>query len=351
MNWQPAEEAAGGFLDLRPLMHEADHISAYARTWIYSAHKQELALLVGSDNGRRVWLNGRLCDEKSWSARAVADDDAIPVTLEPGWNAILAKVANGYGRHELYLRLSDLPRDRVRAAFRLGDPDRVLAIVRQFVDQNPKDPRLLALAASYYETRSEDLARSFYEKLTQIEPENSENLNRFAGFLLSAQRYGRDNLVGEVFQPVEVKATSGATFARLADGSFLALGTRPKNDTYIARLTARLKGVFALRLDAIPDPSLPNDGPGRNDNGNFVLSHIQAKVGGTQLPLRVVGASFCQYAFPIGATVATHPDPNTGWAIDSRMGQAHSALYLLDPRIGPICPGTLDHPVGFPERL
>ncbi len=86
----------------------------------------------------------------------------------------------------------------------------------------------------------------------------------------------------------EAKA-EGATLTVLPDNSVLASGADPKADRYLVSLPlegiAQLSGV---RIEALPDPSLPHGSSGRNFNGNFVLHKVIAKLhraGGSDEPV------------------------------------------------------------------
>src|SRR5438067_873180 len=74
------------------------------------------------------------------------------------------------------------------------------------------------------------------------------------------------------------------------DGSVLASGANPANDVYTVTAITPLKGITAIRLEALPDPSLPGKGPGRAPNGNFVLNYLKvdAKEAGTPGPDRPI---------------------------------------------------------------
>jgi hypothetical protein len=93
-------------VDFGARFHHAEHISAYALMRIWSPEKQPALILLGSDDGVRLWLNGRLVHENPVIRAAVPDKDAVPCTLEAGWNTLLVRVANGTEEHALYLRLS-----------------------------------------------------------------------------------------------------------------------------------------------------------------------------------------------------------------------------------------------------
>ncbi|HEX7448978.1 MAG TPA: DUF1549 domain-containing protein, partial [Pirellulales bacterium] len=58
----------------------------------------------------------------------------------------------------------------------------------------------------------------------------------------------------------------GAAFKPLDDGSILATGASPEKDTYVLSAPLAVSGVTALRLEVLPDDSLPAQGPGRAGN-------------------------------------------------------------------------------------
>ncbi len=76
--------------------------------------------------------------------------------------------------------------------------------------------------------------------------------------------------------PVEIKTARGTVLAVQPDGSLLAQpGERPDADSYMLKVRAGLREkITAFRVEALPDASLPKQGPGRSDNGNAVLSHL-----------------------------------------------------------------------------
>ncbi len=76
----------------------------------------------------------------------------------------------------------------------------------------------------------------------------------------------------QVLEPMELKSAGGATLAKQADGSILASGENPAKDTYTITAKTDLRGITALRLEAIPDTSLPTGGSGRSPSGDFRLT-------------------------------------------------------------------------------
>ena len=68
-----------------------------------------------------------------------------------------------------------------------------------------------------------------------------------------------------VLQPDVMTSAAGATLTRLPDDSVLAGGLNPSRSTrYTVEAMTGLSGITGLRLEALPDPSLPHRGPGRD---------------------------------------------------------------------------------------
>jgi hypothetical protein len=82
-----------------------------------------------------------------------------------------------------------------------------------------------------------------------------------------------------VLTPTSVTALNTTTFTVLPDESILAGGPTPGTDTYTVTADTSLTGITGVRLEAIQDPSLPFNGPGRwPGNGNFVLSEFEMSI-------------------------------------------------------------------------
>ncbi|MBM4076441.1 MAG: DUF1549 domain-containing protein, partial [Planctomycetes bacterium] len=94
-----------------------------------------------------------------------------------------------------------------------------------------------------------------------------------------------------VLNPTSVSAKNGTTLTVQSDGAVLTSGDVPPTDDY--DLVFQMNGVFkpdangltALRIEALSDPSLPEQGPGRStDSGAFLLSAVSLEVGSTTDP-------------------------------------------------------------------
>ena len=137
-----------------------------------------------------------------------------------------------------------------------------------------------------------------------------------------------------------VSATSqaGATFTPQADGSLLAGGAPGDRDTYTLVIDTPLETVAALRLDALADPSLPRQGPGRAGNGNFALSTLavgwapipadgRPAAAPTPIGLTAARADFSQTRPDLAVAHAIDADAGSAWAIDPRVGVSHVAAF------------------------
>jgi hypothetical protein len=106
VNWRAVPGSAQGSVDFGPLMEYGEHISSYVRFPVYSLEYQQVAILIGTDDQARLWLNGEPVYEFMRTRMAIPDEDAVPVMLKSGWNSLLVRVANATEHHALYLRLS-----------------------------------------------------------------------------------------------------------------------------------------------------------------------------------------------------------------------------------------------------
>src|SRR5215510_2650900 len=78
--------------------------------------------------------------------------------------------------------------------------------------------------------------------------------------------------------PSKLESTGGATLKKLDDGSVLVSGAAPERDVYVVSAKTDLKNITALRIEVMPDASLPKGGPGRDPYGNFLLTGIELEV-------------------------------------------------------------------------
>jgi hypothetical protein len=136
----------------------------------------------------------------------------------------------------------------------------------------------------------------------------------------------------QISEVVEAKSSHGSTLTRLPDGSLRAEGTRPDIDTYSLTLKSRLKGITAWRLELLADETLPQHGPGRQDNGNLHLSEFLVLHNGQRLPLGTPSSDYDQPAWTIQHTV--DGNDKTAWGIYPEVGKSHFGIYPLKTPVG-----------------
>ena len=78
-----------------------------------------------------------------------------------------------------------------------------------------------------------------------------------------------------ILDPAEYRSQGGATLTPVGDGSLLASGTNPDFDTYTIVVQTDLANITAVRVEALADPSLVKNGPGRAANGNIHFTNLR----------------------------------------------------------------------------
>jgi hypothetical protein len=133
-------------------------------------------------------------------------------------------------------------------------------------------------------------------------------------------------------RPVEMES-SKPYLTVLGDDSVLAGGDTVKSCAYDLTFRSTFQNITAIRLEALPDDSLPGHGPGmtfyEGENGDFFLSTLSMKADGAD-------AQFARAAQTFGspASDAIDADPQTGWAITGGTGKPQIAVFSLKQPIG-----------------
>ena len=125
-----------------------------------------------------------------------------------------------------------------------------------------------------------------------------------------------------------------AIFTPAGDGSFLVSGDSIDFDEFTFTATAPAGGITAVKLDTLADKSLPQNGPGRADNGNFALTDFKLAVTspGSNQPVEAkfvkALADFEQKSLEVAKAIDA--DKASGWAVDGQIGKNHSAVFILE---------------------
>jgi mono/diheme cytochrome c family protein len=131
------------------------------------------------------------------------------------------------------------------------------------------------------------------------------------------------------------KSTKGTKLKSQPDRSLLASGTPMRNDQYEATARTPLTKVRSVRLEVLTDEALPEQGPGRAGNGNFVLSEFWFRTGdGRELRFSRADAEHSQPDYEVAKAI--DGKGGTGWAINSApegsLNRDRTAWFVLpDP--------------------
>jgi len=141
----------------------------------------------------------------------------------------------------------------------------------------------------------------------------------------------------EPAEPSAVVSQGGAAFERLDDGSWLATGENPDQDTYEITIPLEDYGYTAFRLEALAHESHENGAAGRSPNGNLVLTGVEAvyvpagEEEGTPVVFIDAQADLSQDNY--GIQNAIDGDAASGWAIDghNRPGDRLASFTFAEP--------------------
>jgi len=118
-------------------------------------------------------------------------------------------------------------------------------------------------------------------------------------------------------EPVHYESAGGATLKLLPDSSILTTEKNPQADTYTITARSRLQSITAIRLEALPDESLPHGGPGRDSEGNFFLSDFDIQIDGKPVVWKSAKADESQKGYSVENLTKKKPGVLSGWAVDT----------------------------------
>jgi HEAT repeat protein len=106
VKWRPLKNGAGSWdINLVSAFGQHDHAAAYLRTRVWAPATRDARLELGSDDGIKVFLNGKLV-HANYTHRGLAPrQDQSDVKLQQGWNDLLVKVVNHSGPWAFCARL------------------------------------------------------------------------------------------------------------------------------------------------------------------------------------------------------------------------------------------------------
>ncbi|HEY3268046.1 MAG TPA: glycoside hydrolase family 172 protein [Armatimonadota bacterium] len=99
--------APSGVLDLAATLTPNENAAAYVAFAVNSSAARTVPILLGSDDGVEVWLNGKAIYANPITRSLQIDQDRVAANLKAGWNQIVMKVVQGGGAWGVAARIPD----------------------------------------------------------------------------------------------------------------------------------------------------------------------------------------------------------------------------------------------------
>jgi len=135
-----------------------------------------------------------------------------------------------------------------------------------------------------------------------------------------------------VLAPDELYADNGTILTKQPDGSVLATGPNPDKEGIVFNANAKIGAITGFKLEVLPDPSLVAKGPGRANNGNFVLTEVTLQGSGKPVDLASVSTDFNQGG--LNGPAVFDGNQETGWAVMPKFGQPHTLIFQARNQVG-----------------
>jgi hypothetical protein len=205
------------------------------------------------------------------------------------------------------------------------DPMRWLVCARELERSDRKLEAAIALKK----------ARTFAERRLSVGPGDELSAWVLADVLkdeMTALADGR----WTILVPSEMTSAGGAKLTRLSDGSILASGSNPNEDTLTLVARTELAGITGLRLEVLPDPTLPGSGPGRQrEYGAIRLTDLSAAVTFGDASSKTKAIVFAEVIATNVSPGEPHGDPRaaidgspvTSWDFTSQLGSFNAIAF------------------------
>ena len=155
--------------------------------------------------------------------------------------------------------------------------------------------------------------------------------------------------------PSNLSALHGAQLDAQTDHSILASGPGHETNTYSVTLKDQPETLKGIRIEVLPHESLPQKGPGRAGNGNFVISEVKVHTidaNGERAPVKLVNA---QASFEqadgnnnpykgwkaVAAIDGDSKGATWGWAVMPQAGKSNSWIAEFESPLKSDSPVTL----------
>jgi len=107
VKWAQHLTDPSGIVNFAEMLQPNTNSTAYMYAEVKVEQPQDVLFQCGSDDGMKLWLNGRLIHRAAEPRSLQVDQDAVEARLEAGTNQVLVKVVQGGGDWQACIRLTD----------------------------------------------------------------------------------------------------------------------------------------------------------------------------------------------------------------------------------------------------
>lgn len=210
---------------------------------------------------------------------------------------------------------------------------------------NPQTPPVLSVPTKQQQEQIEQLN----QKRKTVEAQLTKHLQSLRKHQVAWEDEQRNALGKSAWHrstPTSAKATR-QKLNILDDGSVLAGGINPDNDTYAVTLPVTTKLITGIRLDVLRDASMTKKSLSRAASGNFVLTDFRVELkrrdGVAPQPIKIASAKATFEQGSLKAAAAFDGKSNTGWAVwEGRVvDREHAAVFQFESPIQADAKATL----------
>jgi hypothetical protein len=142
-----------------------------------------------------------------------------------------------------------------------------------------------------------------------------------------------DPVVLHPLNVVTISGPDGVKFRRLEDASYLVEGTETDEAVYSIVAQTDLKQVTGFQIEALDDPSLPDGGPGRGEEGGFALSEFKVVASSTEDFQNTTSVLFTAALSDDSderknISQAFDGDKKTGWSVSKPSGKSRTVVLI-----------------------
>jgi len=243
--------------------------------------------------------------------------------------------------------LKTMPAEHEELVARLSEYEKQLA--PEIAEQEKERAEAIAAAEAAlkdYEKkiapRETKLEKQRRDKIAAAEAALKQYEKRLPELLAAWEKQAGQPVAWTSLEAVELKASNGAKFEKQDDRSLFVTGPGGKG-TYTVVARSDLAGVTGIKLEAIPDDRLSSKGPGRSQNGNFVLTEFRVAWASQNEPkktmpvaLQNARADFSQNNYGVKTAIdGKKAATNNGWATHPRTGEHRTAVFETRDDVGP----------------